>query len=166
MSMRTLQHASPAAHSRLPLRRPHGRKTGSGSPHRTALADGIPSASRTPPASGGVYFEAESVRATPLPAAPRASSRAAADLLTGEVHFAGDRSGPSAAPRPAASLSRRVAQSVASSLEHLGTDYVDSYVLHGPRLTSRLERADAEVWPRWRRNATRRTRLLGLSNVS
>src|SRR5882757_8236259 len=33
---------------------------------------------------------------------------------------------------PAASLTDQVAQSMASSLKHLGTDYVDSYVLHGP----------------------------------
>jgi diketogulonate reductase-like aldo/keto reductase len=33
---------------------------------------------------------------------------------------------------PAASLSVQVAQSMASSLEHLGTDYIDSFVLHGP----------------------------------
>src|ERR1700685_1097423 len=33
---------------------------------------------------------------------------------------------------PATSLSAQVAQSIASSLEHLGTDYLDSYVLHGP----------------------------------
>src|SRR5579872_7314444 len=33
---------------------------------------------------------------------------------------------------PQAPLSTQVAQSLASSLEHLGTDYVDSYVLHGP----------------------------------
>ena len=33
---------------------------------------------------------------------------------------------------PEAKLSVQVAQSLASSLEHLGTDYVDSYVLHGP----------------------------------
>src|SRR5205807_88609 len=33
---------------------------------------------------------------------------------------------------PAASLAIQVAQSMASSLEHLGTDYVDSYVLHEP----------------------------------
>src|SRR5271154_7527830 len=33
---------------------------------------------------------------------------------------------------PEATLSVQVAQSLASSLEHLGTDYVDSYVLHGP----------------------------------
>jgi diketogulonate reductase-like aldo/keto reductase len=33
---------------------------------------------------------------------------------------------------PAATLSVQVAQSMASSLEHLATDYVDCYVLHGP----------------------------------
>jgi diketogulonate reductase-like aldo/keto reductase len=33
---------------------------------------------------------------------------------------------------PSADLSTQVAQSMASSLEHLGTDHVDSYVLHGP----------------------------------
>src|SRR5262247_436918 len=33
---------------------------------------------------------------------------------------------------PAADLSTQVAQSMTSSLERLGTDYVDSYVLHGP----------------------------------
>jgi len=33
---------------------------------------------------------------------------------------------------PAAGLAVQVAQSMASSLEHLGTDHVDSYVLHGP----------------------------------
>src|SRR5881409_1667305 len=33
---------------------------------------------------------------------------------------------------PTASLSTQVAQSMARSLEHLGTEYVDSYVLHGP----------------------------------
>src|SRR6476661_1320994 len=31
-----------------------------------------------------------------------------------------------------ADLSTQVAQSLASSLEHLGADYVDSFVLHGP----------------------------------
>src|SRR5208337_4179930 len=33
---------------------------------------------------------------------------------------------------PAAPLGAQVAQSLASSLEHLGTDYIDSFVLHGP----------------------------------
>src|ERR1700693_5576693 len=33
---------------------------------------------------------------------------------------------------PEAGFSEQVAQSLAGSLEHLGTDYLDSYVLHGP----------------------------------
>jgi len=33
---------------------------------------------------------------------------------------------------PAAPPGVQVAQSLASSLEHLGTDYIDSFVLHGP----------------------------------
>ena len=33
---------------------------------------------------------------------------------------------------PQASLSVQVVQSLASSLEHLGTDHVDSFLLHGP----------------------------------
>jgi aryl-alcohol dehydrogenase-like predicted oxidoreductase len=33
---------------------------------------------------------------------------------------------------PEAGLSLQVTQSMAGSLEHLGTDHVDSYVLHGP----------------------------------
>src|SRR5258708_27445367 len=67
---------------------------------------------------------------------------------------------------PAAPLSVQVAQSMSSSLEHLGTDYVDSYVLHGPS-ASDLTDADAEVWEAMirERNAGR-TRLLGVSNVS
>src|SRR5207247_451571 len=47
---------------------------------------------------------------------------------------------------PAAKLSTQVAQSMASSLEHLGTDHVDSYVLHGPASGHGWSRDDAEVW--------------------
>src|SRR5467141_290724 len=46
---------------------------------------------------------------------------------------------------PAASLSDQVAQSMASSLEHLGTEYIDSFVLHGPSGYQWSE-ADSEVW--------------------
>ncbi len=68
---------------------------------------------------------------------------------------------------PAASLSKQVAQSMASSLEHLGTDYVDSYVMHGPFTRYEWTDDDAEVWEAMirERNAGR-TRLLGVSNVS
>jgi diketogulonate reductase-like aldo/keto reductase len=68
---------------------------------------------------------------------------------------------------PAASLSVQVAQSMASSLEHLATDHVDSYVLHGPSSNYDWTDADAEVWEAMRRERDAgRTRLLGVSNVS
>ena len=68
---------------------------------------------------------------------------------------------------PAASLAVQVAQSMASSLEHLGTDYVDSYVLHGPASGYGWTAADAEVWEAMMRERDAgRTRLLGVSNVS
>jgi diketogulonate reductase-like aldo/keto reductase len=68
---------------------------------------------------------------------------------------------------PAASLSTQVAQSMASSLEHLGTDHVDSYVLHGPSSNYDWTDSDAEVWEAMttERDAGR-TRLIGVSNVS
>jgi diketogulonate reductase-like aldo/keto reductase len=68
---------------------------------------------------------------------------------------------------PAASLSVQVAQSMASSLEHLGTDYVDSYLLHGPASGYGWSNADAEVWEAMlKERDSGRTRLLGVSNVS
>ncbi len=68
---------------------------------------------------------------------------------------------------PAASLSVQVAQSMASSLEHLGTDHVDSYVLHGPSSGYGWTDADAEVWEAMMKERDAgRTRLLGVSNVS
>lgn len=68
---------------------------------------------------------------------------------------------------PAAPLSAQVAQSMASSLEHVGTDYVDSYVLHGPASNYGWTDADAEVWEAMRKERDAgRARLLGVSNVS
>jgi diketogulonate reductase-like aldo/keto reductase len=67
---------------------------------------------------------------------------------------------------PAADLTTQVAQSMASSLEHLGTDHVDSYVLHGPASGRAWTEADAEVWAAMARERDAgRTRLLGVSNV-
>ena len=67
----------------------------------------------------------------------------------------------------AASLSVQVAQSMRSSLDHLGTGYVDSYVLHGPSSNYEWTDADAEVWEAMRRERDAgRTHLLGVSNVS
>lgn len=68
---------------------------------------------------------------------------------------------------PAARLATQVAQSMASSLEHLGTDHVDSYVLHGPASGRGWTDEDAEVWAAMvKERDAGRTRLLGVSNVS
>jgi diketogulonate reductase-like aldo/keto reductase len=68
---------------------------------------------------------------------------------------------------PAADLPTQVAQSLASSLDHLGTDHVDSYVLHGPASGHGWTHHDAEVWAAMARERDAgRVRLLGVSNVS
>jgi len=68
---------------------------------------------------------------------------------------------------PDADLATQVAQSMASSLEHLGTDHVDSYVLHGPVSGHGWTEYDVEVWGAMgRERDAGRTRLLGVSNVS
>ena len=68
---------------------------------------------------------------------------------------------------PSADFSTQVVQSMGSSLEHLGTDYVDSYVLHGPASGRGWTDADAEVWAAMvKLRDAGRTRLLGVSNVS
>ena len=68
---------------------------------------------------------------------------------------------------PQAKLSVQVAQSLRSSLEHLKTDYVDSYVLHGPSSAYEWTDADAEVWDAMcKARDAGLTRFLGVSNVS
>lgn len=68
---------------------------------------------------------------------------------------------------PSAPLSAQVAQSMERSLQHLGTDYVDSYVLHGPAAGHGWTEYDAEVWGAMQRERDAgRTRVLGVSNVS
>jgi diketogulonate reductase-like aldo/keto reductase len=47
---------------------------------------------------------------------------------------------------PSADLTTQVQQSFDSSLEHLHTDYLDSYVLHAPFSRRGLGAADWEVW--------------------
>jgi diketogulonate reductase-like aldo/keto reductase len=66
-----------------------------------------------------------------------------------------------------AAPAEQVAQSFASSLEHLGTSYVDSYILHGPSLRDRLADEDWEVWQAMSAiHRSGRARLIGISNVS
>src|SRR6478672_1811814 len=68
---------------------------------------------------------------------------------------------------PGATLSVQVAQSMASSLEHLGTDHVDSFVLHGPASHSHWTTNDFETWQAMiKERDAGRTRLLGVSNIS
>src|SRR5205807_5520133 len=47
---------------------------------------------------------------------------------------------------PDAPISAQVEQSFASSLEHLGTAVIDSYLLHGPTRREGLAQADWEAW--------------------
>jgi diketogulonate reductase-like aldo/keto reductase len=61
----------------------------------------------------------------------------------------------------------QVQQSFASSLEHLQTTYVDSYVLHGPSMRRGLTDEDWQVWRAMEAvQASGRARRLGVSNVS
>jgi diketogulonate reductase-like aldo/keto reductase len=68
---------------------------------------------------------------------------------------------------PAARPAIQVAQSLANSLEHLKTEYVDSFVLHGPSSGHDWTDVDAEVWEAMgKERDAKRTRMLGVSNVS
>lgn len=68
---------------------------------------------------------------------------------------------------PNAPVGTQVEQSFASSLEHLGVSYLDSYVLHGPSARFGLSSDD---WAAWRAmealQGAGKTRLLGISNVT
>jgi diketogulonate reductase-like aldo/keto reductase len=68
---------------------------------------------------------------------------------------------------PSAAVATQVAQSMQSSLEHLATDHVDSYVLHGPASGYGWSEADVEAWEAMvKERDAGRTRLVGVSNVS
>ena len=68
---------------------------------------------------------------------------------------------------PAAPIGEQVAQSFASSLEHLGTSYLDSLVLHGPTLGEGLVEADWQAWQAMEALVDAGTvRFLGISNTS
>jgi diketogulonate reductase-like aldo/keto reductase len=67
---------------------------------------------------------------------------------------------------PRADFATQVQQSFASSLEHLGTDTLDSYVLHGPAAPRRLIADDWAVWRAMEQlQRAGSVRLLGISNV-
>ena len=66
-----------------------------------------------------------------------------------------------------ADLTTQVRQSFASSLTHLHTDYVDSYVLHGPYSRFGLGDADREVWAAMEElYQAGKTKMIGISNVT
>jgi diketogulonate reductase-like aldo/keto reductase len=68
---------------------------------------------------------------------------------------------------PHADPRTQVEQSFKSSLEHLRTDFVDSYVLHGPSARRGLSAHDRAVWQAMADlMRAGKTRLLGASNVS
>jgi diketogulonate reductase-like aldo/keto reductase len=68
---------------------------------------------------------------------------------------------------PRAPLATQVEQSLASSLQHLGVEYLDSYVLHGPSVRHGLTAGDWETWEAMERlHGAGKTRLLGVSNVN
>ncbi|MEZ6188580.1 MAG: aldo/keto reductase [Planctomycetota bacterium] len=68
---------------------------------------------------------------------------------------------------PQAPVATQVAQSCARSLEHLGLDSVDSYVLHGPSVARGLAAEDREAWTAMEALVEEgKTRLLGISNVT
>jgi diketogulonate reductase-like aldo/keto reductase len=111
------------------------------------------------------YFEAGVGQA--LAAAYRAGVVTRADLFL-QTKFTYEAGQDHRLPYdPAAPLATQVAQSMASSLEHLGTDHVDSYVLHGPASGYGWTEDDAEVWAAMvKERDGGRTRVLGVSNVS
>jgi len=66
-----------------------------------------------------------------------------------------------------APIATQVEQSFASSLDHLQTRSIDSYILHGPTLRSGLAPADWEAWRAMEAIHDRGgVRLLGVSNIS
>ena len=68
---------------------------------------------------------------------------------------------------PSAELTTQVQQSFESSLKHLQTDYIDSYVLHGPYSRYGLGKADWEVWAAMEGiYQMGRTKMIGVSNVT
>jgi diketogulonate reductase-like aldo/keto reductase len=68
---------------------------------------------------------------------------------------------------PSADLATQVRQSFDSSLAHLHTDYLDSYVLHGPYQRWGLGKADWEVWAAIEGlYESGKTKLIGISNVT
>jgi diketogulonate reductase-like aldo/keto reductase len=68
---------------------------------------------------------------------------------------------------PHADVATQVRQSFAKSLEHLGVESIDSYVLHGPSRRRGLGDADREAWLTMEElHASGKARSIGISNVA
>jgi len=68
---------------------------------------------------------------------------------------------------PSADYPTQVRQSFESSLEHLGVERLDSYVLHGPRTRLGLSEPDQQVWRTMEElHREERVGLIGISNVT
>jgi len=68
---------------------------------------------------------------------------------------------------PDADVATQVRQSFASSLEHLQTGAIDSYVLHGPSRRHGLAQDDLDVWRAMEElHDAQKARYLGVSNVA
>ncbi len=67
---------------------------------------------------------------------------------------------------PAADFGTQVRSSFANSLKNLHTDYLDSYLLHGPSSGGRLTAADWEVWAAMENlHQSGQAKRIGVSNV-
>ncbi len=65
-----------------------------------------------------------------------------------------------------ADLPTQVQQSLESSFKHLHTDYLDSYVLHGPYSRWGLKQVDWDVWTAMEElYRAGKTKMIGISNV-
>lgn len=65
------------------------------------------------------------------------------------------------------SLTNQVKQSFNSSLTHLQTDYIDSYVLHGPSASQGITGDDLEIWQAMEALVHEgKVKFLGISNVT
>jgi diketogulonate reductase-like aldo/keto reductase len=65
------------------------------------------------------------------------------------------------------SFTHQVKESFLSSLQHLQTEYIDSYVLHGPYYNTGLISADWEVWKAMELLiAQQQVKFIGVSNIN
>lgn len=96
------------------------------------------------------------------------SGRIARDEVFLQTKFTFARSQDHRVPYdPAAPVPRQVEQSFASSLDHLGVDAIESYLLHGPTGRVGLTAADWEAWRAIEAiHDSGRARLVGVSNFS